>query len=175
MSTAYVLPLALRRRLKKPLGMLIRGSFEETIKRFKQILDVEKPPSIVSVGDAVSKNLVENGISPNLLIVDNRVMRENIAPVPLKADVEKHVKNPAGTITFEALNAIKEALKANHKTKIVVEGEEDLLALCAILYALEGSFVVYGQPGEGMVVVKVTKQKREEVARILKAMEVAKG
>ncbi|MEM3565428.1 MAG: DUF359 domain-containing protein [Candidatus Bathyarchaeia archaeon] len=175
MSTAYVLPSSLRRKLKKPLGMLIRGSFEETVKKFKHIVDVEKPPGIVSVGDTVSKNLVENGISPNLMIIDNRVMRKDIAPEPLNADVEKHVKNPPGTITFEALNTIKEALKANRKTKIVVEGEEDLLALCAILYAPENSFVIYGQPHEGMVVVKATKQKKEEVASILRAMEVAKG
>ncbi|MEM1563644.1 MAG: DUF359 domain-containing protein [Candidatus Bathyarchaeia archaeon] len=175
MSTAYVLPLVLRRKLKKPLGTLIGGSFEETVKKFKQILDKEKPPIIVAVGDAVSKNLVENGIRPNLLIVDNRVMRESITPLPLSAEIEKHVKNPPGTITFEALKAIKEALEADQKTKIVVEGEEDLLTLCAILYAPENSFVVYGQPRKGMVVVKATKQKKEEVAKILKAMEVAKG
>lgn len=175
MSIAYVLPLALRRKLKKPLGTLIRGSFEETVKKFKQILDEEKPPIIVAVGDTVSKNLVENGIRLNLLIIDNRVMRENITPLPLSAEVEKHVKNPPGTITFEALKAIKEALEADQKTKIVVDGEEDLLALCAILYAPENSFVVYGQPRKGMVVVKATKQKKEEVAKILKAMEVAKG
>lgn len=170
-----MLPLALRRKLKKPLGMLIRGSFEETVKRFKQIVDGEKPPSIISVGDTVSKNLAENGIFPNLMIIDNRVMRRDIAPAPLKADVERRVKNPPGTITFEALNAIKEALEANRRTKIVVDGEEDLLALCAILYAPEDSFVVYGQPREGLVVVKATRQKKEEVARILKAMGVAKG
>jgi len=175
MSTAYVLPSTLRRKLKKPLGMLIRGSFKETAEKFKQIVDEEKPPSIISVGDTVSKNLVENGISPNLIIIDNRVMRRDLAPAPLSAELERHVKNPAGSITFEALEAIKEALKANQRTKIIVEGEEDLLALCSILYAPENSLVVYGQPREGMVVVKATKKKKEEVARILKAMEVAKG
>ncbi|MEM2954229.1 MAG: DUF359 domain-containing protein [Candidatus Bathyarchaeia archaeon] len=174
MSIAYVLPLALRRKLKKPLGTLIRGPFKETIKEFKKIVDEEKPPSIISVGDTVSKNLTENGIFPNLMIVDNRVMRKDIAPVPLNADVEKHVKNPPGTITFEALNAIKEALEADQRMKIIVDGEEDLLTLCAILYAPENSFVVYGQPREGMVAVKATKQKKEEAARILKAMEVTK-
>lgn len=175
MSTAYALPFKLRKRLKKPLGELIKGSFEETVSRFKQIVEREKSPGIVSVGDAVSKNLAENGIYPNLLIVDNRIMRKNITPVALNADVEKQVKNPPGTITFEALNAVQKALKANHRTKIIVDGEEDLLALCAILYAPENFFVVYGQPREGIVVVKVTKQKKEEVAGILRAMEVAKG
>jgi uncharacterized protein (UPF0218 family) len=172
---AYVLPLKLRRRLKKPLGELIKGSFEETVSVFKQIVEREKPTGIVSVGDAVSKNLVENGICPKVLIVDNRIMRKNITPASLIADAEKRVKNPPGTITFEALNAIREALKVNHRTKIVVDGEEDLLALCAILYAPENFFVVYGQPGEGIVVVKATKQKKDEVTEILRAMETAKG
>jgi uncharacterized protein (UPF0218 family) len=175
MDTAYVLPLKLRGRLKKPLGELIKGSSEETVSVFKQIVEREKPMGIVSVGDAVSKNLVENGISPNLLIIDNRVMRKNITPVSLNADVEKRVKNPPGTITFEALNAVREALKSDHRTKIIVDGEEDLLALCAILYAPENFFIVYGQPSEGIVVVKATKRKKEEVAGILRAMEAAKG
>ena len=39
--------------------------------------------------------------------------------------------------------------------KIVVEGEEDLATLPAILYAPPGSVVVYGQPDEGSVLVKV--------------------
>lgn len=176
MITAYILPLTLRKKLKKPLGELIRGSFNETMGKLKQIIERENPPSIISVGDTVSKNLVKNGISPNLLIVDNRVMRKNITPVPLNVDTEKRVKNPPGTITYEALNAIQEALKTKQITKIVVDGEEDLLALCAILYALENSLVVYGQPREGIVIVKATKQKKAEVTEILNAMKVsAKG
>ncbi|MEM3594038.1 MAG: DUF359 domain-containing protein [Candidatus Jordarchaeaceae archaeon] len=172
MSIAYFLPLTLRKRLKKPLGELIQGSFKETASRFKQIVDREKPLCIISVGDAVSKNLVENNVFPQLLIVDNKIMRENIAPIPFNTYVEKHVKNPPGTITFEALNVIQEALKSSCKTKLVVDGEEDLLTLCAILYAPENSIIVYGQPREGRVVVKATKQKKTEVAEILKAMEV---
>jgi len=171
MSIAYALPTKLRRRLKKPLGELIRGSFSETMERVKVLIEEEKPPCVISVGDVVSKNLVENNIHPRLLIVDNRVMRFNIEPAKLEADEEKHVKNPPGTITFEALNAVQEALKTNGRVKIVVDGEEDLLTLAAIQYAPINSLIVYGQPHEGIVVVKATKQKKAEVAEILKAMQ----
>jgi len=47
-----------------------------------------------------------------------------------------------------------------------------LLTLAAVLYAPENSFVVYGQPLEGIVVVKVTEQKKKEITEVLKAMEI---
>ncbi len=171
MVTRYNLTPELRRKLKEPIGTLIRGSFIETMKRFKDIVEKEKPSSIISVGDTVSKNLVKNNMLPQLSIVDNRVMRRSIQPIPLAAEKTIYVKNPPGTITEEALKAIQEALKSNSRVKIVVDGEEDLLTLIAVLYAPENSFVVYGQPYEGVVVVKATRKKKAEVAGILKAME----
>jgi len=98
-------------------------------------------------------------------------MRKNIHPIPLIADKTIHIKNPPGTITREALEAIQEAIKSKCSVKIIVEGEEDLLTLIAVLYAPENSLVVYGQPHEGIVMVKATQEKKEEVAEILKAME----
>jgi hypothetical protein len=55
---------------------------------------------------------------------------------------------------------------------VVVDGEEDLLTLVAVLHAPEKSLVVYGQPQEGIVVVRVTKQKKEMIRRIVEAMEM---
>jgi uncharacterized protein (UPF0218 family) len=54
-----------------------------------------------------------------------------------------------------------------------VDGEEDLLTLIAVLNAPEKSLVVYGQPYEGIVVVKVTAKKKAEAMEILKAMKTA--
>lgn len=171
MVAKYNITPELRRKLKEPMGTLIRGSFIETMKRFKDIVEKEKPSSIISVGDTVSKNLAKNHMLPQLSIVDNRVMRRSIQPIPLAAKKTIYVKNPPGTITEEALKAIQEALKSNSRVKIIVDGEEDLLTLIAVLYAPENSFVVYGQPYEGVVVVKATQNKKAEVAEILKAME----
>jgi len=174
MTVSYILTPDLRRKLKEPIGTLIQGSFAETMKRLKDITEREKPPSIISVGDTVSKNLVKNSIFPQLTIIDNIVMRKSILPIPLTAGKTTHVKNPPGTITEEARAAIEEALKSNNRVKIVVDGEEDLLTLAAVLYAPENSFVIYGQPYKGIVVIKATPEKKAEVARILKAMETAR-
>jgi uncharacterized protein (UPF0218 family) len=172
MVTRYRLTPELRKKLKKPIGTLIRGSFNETMKKLKDLVEKENPPMIVSVGDSVSKNLTENDMFPKLSIVDNKVMRKRIQPIALTADKTLYVKNPPGTITDEALATIQEALEHNRRVKIVVDGEEDLLTLATVLYAPENSFVVYGQPLEGIVVVKVTEQKKKEITEVLKAMEI---
>lgn len=171
MAIAYSLTPELRRRLKQPLGVLIQGSFIDAVNRFKELAEKEKPSCIISVGDTVSRNLVKNGVIPKLAIVDNLAMRKATQPFLFKAGKVVDVRNPAATITDEAVVAIQDALRGSSLTKIVVEGEEDLLALVAISFAPEDAFVVYGQPYEGIVVVKVTSAKKAEVAAILKAME----
>ena len=166
----YLTP-ELRVRLKQPLGILIRGSFVDTAKRFRGMVEKERPPSIIAVGDTVSKNLAESSFSPLLSIIDNKCMRKSTTPAKLTADQTVYVKNPQGTITEEAETAIESALKGSQHVKMVVDGEEDLLTLVAIAHAVEGSFVIYGQPYEGIVVVKVTPEKKTEIAAILKSME----
>lgn len=171
MCVLYRLTPKLRRELKKPIGTLLRGSFDETMKKLIDLVQEREPPMVISVGDRVSQNLAESKISQKLSIVDNKIMRRRIKPIPLIAEDVLYVHNPSGTITEEALEAIRKALRSNRRAKIVVDGEEDLLALIAVMYAPENSLVVYGQPREGIVVIKVTSQKRTEIAEILEAME----
>jgi len=117
--------------------------------------------------------MAKHSILPHLAIVDNRVMRQPREPVVLKVNQTIHVKNSPGTITAEAWLAVKEALKQKRLIKIVVDGEEDLLALVVLLHAPLNALVVYGQPYEGIVVVQVTKRKRQKARRIIEAMQPA--
>jgi uncharacterized protein (UPF0218 family) len=171
MPIKYNLTPELRVKLKQPLGTLIRGSFTETTKRFSEMVNKEQPTSIIAVGDTVSKNLAKNHIVAKLSIIDNKCMRRNVQSTPLATEKTLHVKNPQATITQEAIAAVQEALQSSQHTKIVVEGEEDLLTLIAIMNAPQDSFVLYGQPHEGIVVVKVTQAKKTEISELLRAME----
>ena len=171
MPIKYSLTPELRVRLKQPLGSVIRGSFIETIKKFSVMVNREKPSSVISVGDTVSRNLAKNHILPRLSIIDNRCMRKSIRPTLLATEKTLYVKNPQGAITDEAIAAVQEALQSSGHAKIVVDGEEDLLTLIAIMQAPQDSLVLYGQPHEGIVVVKVTRDKKAEVSEILRAME----
>jgi hypothetical protein len=174
MPIAYIVTPKLRTKLKEPFGTLIQGTFSETMNKLETIAESEKPPRIISVGDTVSRNLHEHGVNPQLSITDNKRMRKRIQPRIFPAKSVFRVKNPQGTITEEAITAIHEALESGEQTQIIVDGEEDLLTLIAVLHAPEGSLVVYGQPYKGIVVVKVTPEKKAKVMEILKAMKIAR-
>jgi uncharacterized protein (UPF0218 family) len=174
MAVAYNITPKLREKFKEPFGLLIRGSFSETMDKMESIAKREKPPKIISVGDAVSRNLHEHQINPQLSITDNKRMRRRIQGRIFTGKNVVHVKNPQGTITEEAIVAIKEALESDEFVQVIVDGEEDLLVIVAVFYAPEKSLVVYGQPYEGIVVVKVTSEKKAEAAEILKAMKTVR-
>jgi len=162
----------LRKELKTPLGLLIRGSSEETTKALKELIEKMKPKQIISVGDVVSENMIRAGIRPQVLVVDNKVMRMPIDPIEVDVDRTSHVKNPPGTLTDETWRVVEEAMRSEGTTKVVVDGEEDLLALVVVLCAPRNSLVVYGQPDEGMVVVDVTEKTIGRVRNVIDEMEV---
>lgn len=168
----YRLTDELRTKLKKPLGRLIRGQPNETMKRLSNVIDREKPAKILAIGDTVTLSMAKHGVSADVYVVDNKVMRKPISPVSLETGDVVHVRNPPGTITPEAWEAIQKAAKQSSIIKIVVEGEEDLLTLPAIIHAPEGSIVVYGQPNVGIVLVRVTARKKRETRALVEALTV---
>jgi hypothetical protein len=101
-------------------------------------------------------------------------MRKHARPFASTAQETLHVQNPKATITDEAITAVRNSFGNGNRIQIVVDGEEDLLALVAVLYAPENSLVVYGQPYEGIVVIKVTQAKRTEISEILNTMQNAR-
>ena len=175
MNVEYTLTPRLRIFLKDPFGTLITGNAKETIAALKQLIEKEKPARLVSVGDVVSQNMHESGLNPQLTVIDHISLRDQVMPKQAPADNTVYVDNPQGTITKEAVSAIKAALESNAHTHIEVKGEEDLLTLVAVLYAPENSFVVYGQPHLGIVVVKASLEKKDQVKQFLKEMKASKS
>jgi uncharacterized protein (UPF0218 family) len=170
MSDIYTITPELRDKLKDPFGVLVKGTFDQTMAKMGEI-QKQNPPKIISVGDIVTKNLLKYNIPPDVAIVDNQSMRKKLQPSEHIVEGIK-VKNPQGTITKEAIEAIKKALKNSKQAQhIIVDGEEDLLTIIAVLYAPEKSVVVYGQPYEGIVLVEVSPEKKIEASKFLKEME----
>ena len=174
MAAAYRVTPELRVKFKDPFGMLIRGSFVETMDKMAEIVAREKPPKIISVGDTVSRNLYERQLNLQLSITDNKRRRKVVQPTIFAGMRIVKVINPQGTITEEAIAAVRQALESEERVHILVDGEEDLLTIVAVLYAPENSFVVYGQPFEGIVVVKVTSGKKAAAEEFLKAMKTVR-
>ena len=165
------LPVSMRAELKKPLGKLLAGPPSETVNLLKRVLKQKKPPYFAVVGDFTSKNVLDAGLEPDLVVVDNRVMRSEVPPVDLGERQRITVFNQAGTVEAGAWSALEEAVILKSRASVIVEGEEDLLVLPLISLTPIGSLIVYGQPREGMVVVEVTKKIKGWVEDFLSRME----
>ena len=157
--------------MKAPLGLLIRGSFKDTTKKLKKLVEEKKPVKLISVGDKVSRNIIENGIYLDLAIIDNKVMRKPITPIKFEAKPYQ-VRNPPGILTDEAWKVTSEAINHKKQAKVQVKGEEDLLTLVAVLSAPNGSIVVYGQPRKGIVVINVTEESKKKMRQIVDKMNI---
>jgi len=165
------LPESMRTELKKPLGKLLTGSPNETVILLRRILTKKKSPYFAVVGDFTSKNVLDAGLEPDLVVVDNRVMRSEVPPVDLGERQKITAINQAGTVDPSAWSALEKAVILKSRASVIVEGEEDLLVLPLISLAPIGSMIVYGQPREGMVVVEVTEKMKGWVEDFLSRME----
>ena len=68
--------------------------------------------------------------------------------------------NPAGIITKELTAALLTALQKDIKY-VFVDGEEDTATIVLVLILPLGAKIYYGQPGEGMVELAVTEEKKQ--------------
>ena len=114
---------------------------------------------LITVGDATTQKMMQYGIVPSVQIVDGTEKRAR-RDLPDRGLLRTRIRcsNPPGGITEEAITAIGEALASPKPSRILVDGEEDLLVLPVCTSAPLGSTVMYGQPNEGLVVVHVSAQ-----------------
>ncbi|MEM2990451.1 MAG: DUF359 domain-containing protein [Halobacteria archaeon] len=170
------LPQSLRKRLKKPLGKLYSG--DNCMEKLKgDIEKIEKcKQKIITVGDIVTYSAIKAGIMPDVAIVDEKTLRTRVSEEVIEDTKQVFSKtaravNPAGTITPELIASIEEALNSKHPVRIFIEGEEDLATLPAIALAPLSSVIIYGQPSEGIVAVKVTDSKKKLARALMEKME----
>lgn len=162
----YILPETLKEELRIPLGKLIQETeLEKELKNARYI---------IAVGDITAITLFEKGIVPNLTVVDFKTKRKfskEIADKVKKIGEEViKVENPAGTITMELWTAIATAYSRNKKTRIEINGEEDLAVIPCAFLSPENSFLVYGMPNRGLVVMEITMEKRRQMMGFLSKM-----
>jgi uncharacterized protein (UPF0218 family) len=136
---------------------------------------VTGPQVVVTVGDRVTETFGKLGRVPDVQIVDGRENRleRRLPDVPCSRTIR--VRNPAATITENAIAGINDAFKGRKPARVLVEGEEDLLAIPAIVLAPASAAVFYGQPGVGIVMVRVTPASRSRNRALLAKMGAIDG
>jgi uncharacterized protein (UPF0218 family) len=174
-SKVYRVPEKLRLQLKSPLGELIPDRLVSKAAILSRIPSKPKTRTIiVSIGDRSTERLVEFSIDHNLEILDQIEKRSSRSLVPFSGEVEKilFAKNEPGTISSEALTALVVSLEQIEEDpaipiRIQIDGEEDLLTLPVLAYFPPETVVMYGQPGEGLVIVQARGEPRKRSWDIL--------
>ena len=169
MPRAYKLPGELRQTLSAPLGRVF-DTDESAEAGFKRLLT--ESPMLITVGDRVTETAGSLGRVPDIQVVDGLERRDKREPpsVPYVRLVE--VKNPAGTLTVEAIEGMREAFGGRKPVRVLVDGEEDLMTLLAVGMAPVSALVLYGQPGVGVVAVKVDGVSKSRSRALLAKMGI---
>ncbi|MBT4327081.1 MAG: GTP-dependent dephospho-CoA kinase family protein [Candidatus Nitrosopelagicus sp.] len=162
------LPDSKRDSFKNPLGVLLPESQADKA-GIEQYLSDDS--YIITVGDRTTEKMIEFGIIPSLQIIDGIEKREKRESIKLEGTIELTVDNPPAEITDSSIEIIKKAFSMDGKIRIMVNGEEDLLVIPVCVYAPDNSVVMYGQPNEGLVIVKITSEIRNKTQKLLDLME----
>lgn len=153
--------------LKEPFGTLIRDN-EVTIGLVTEIL--KKAPKVIAVGDTTTEKLVGFGFIPDISVTDcmeKRVIKASKFEYPVDKTI--HLDNKPGELSEQVVLEVKKLILANaydSKIRIIIKGEEDLVALPFLMYSPNDWVICYGQPNEGLVIVQVTEDSKKKAMLI---------
>ena len=161
-------PEEVKEELRKPLGRLYEGDVKESSRRAVEEILAREVRQVTTVGDVTTKSFMEHGLRPKTIIIDKRFERREFGE---EIDISSYrvvkVENPAGRITPSSADAVFEAIQDRNNVALVVYGEEDLLALPAVLASGDGDVVAYGQPRRGCVVIFVSEEIRRRILDLI--------
>lgn len=161
----YHLPHHLRSQLRKPLGTLLT---KNDLGSFKQ-----ESPFLTAVGDITTLSLLQEGITPAIAFIDGKTQRRMLSTdIAALTSWQMHALiNTAGTISPKAAASYQTALQSylsTHQPQLIyVTGEEDLLALVAMLLSPLSSYVIYGQQDKGMIALFITPEQKNYAKSLL--------
>lgn len=170
----FCLPDTMRSEMRRQFGILYHGDGKKIIEKI--LHDIGSPANLITVGDISTFNVLQCNTIPDISIIDEKTHRK-----PTDSNIIKgiryysfkmmYVNNPSGCVTSELVCAISEAISINEPVQIMVNGEEDLAALPAILLAPISSVVIYGLPDEGAIVVTVTPDIKVRICDMMERMK----
>ncbi|MCG2691221.1 pantetheine-phosphate adenylyltransferase [Microgenomates group bacterium] len=122
----------------------------------------------ISIGDIATISLLAKKIKPDLAVVDLKTKRQpafsNLSALGLKPGLT--APNPPGTITTDLAKKILSCLSQNISS-LLVDGEEDLAVLPAILLSPLKTTIFYGQPDQGLVKIIVTEKTKAKALNLI--------
>lgn len=149
-----------RRVLALPIGLQLPADPYKAHSFLKFLINLDKPPLVICVGDVVCLNAVKYSTPVNIYILDQKTLRtiEIEISEKIRYDVLLSCRNDRGTVSIESVKAISSGIERalrDKKVLINVNGEEDLLVIPALLLSPYRSIIAYGHWRGALVVLPV--------------------
>ncbi len=169
MTVVYEPTEADREALRDPRGPVVDGR-----DALVDALQDEAYSHLIAVGDRVSTDLARSPLDPDICVVDGKIQRSAASDDATALLDDRHTltaANPAGRITEGAWNTVRAAVARDCPTVVDVDGEEDLLALPAILFAPPTARIVHGHWEDGAVLLTPDDALKRFVRDLLDAAQ----
>ncbi len=162
-----------RELLRIPCGIAIYLPEERAVKVLDIIIEDFNPPLVVAVGDVITRNLIKNEQRVDVAIVDMKTRRDfQVSPPPKGLfHLTLETFNEAGTISLHAWGAVSLAItlaSTGLRVLVLVKGEEDLLAIPAMLSSPDRSLVIYGLMTGALVATPTSRYLRKSLTIFIK-------
>ncbi len=144
-------------------GYIIYDDAPESVLKAREIIGNGR---IITIGDIVSLNFLEY-FKSDIIVIDHISRRKKLKQTIKNLPETVSCTNPPGTINFECVTALHKILSKG-RGALYVKGEEDLLALPAIILCREGDFIIYGNWQGFMQIIPCTNFFRRIAMRLLK-------
>ncbi|WP_229657615.1 DUF359 domain-containing protein [Thermocladium modestius] len=162
---------SLRRLMAVPFAVSIPREPPASVHHAKAAAEDLGLQLLITVGDVVTSNVRRYWREPDVAIIDGRTRRYGIGEAERTGTV---IDNPPATLISESFiavrNAVEEAVRGR-RSVIWVNGEEDLLAIPAVLESPVGSAVMYGLYTGYLVLVPVVPAYKLLMLKLLALME----
>ncbi len=152
------LPPECRGLFKKPFGLLYP--------EFSDVVSKLDGRCFCTVGDVVTQNAFLHNLRPDVSVIDGVTKRCRCVSKPALPDHVLRVTNPAGTITDELVDTLRQAVEMRPSV-VMVDGEEDLAVLPLVEILPDSAVILYGQPDEGVVFCEVNDALRQNARKLL--------
>ena len=159
-----------RESLRIPVGNVFRTTDDV-------LSYLHKKHMIIAVGDVIANSLQQKNMQADISVIDGKTRRDEKIEEKIVSPAAKRweSQNDAGTIAREAVNSLQAAIQAFQQTQekqlLMVSGEEDLLAIPAILLSPLHTIVVYGLFGKGIVAVEVSEQNKQDLHNLFRKFQ----
>ncbi len=153
-------------RLPEEKKYLFKAPFGTLYPEISDLLPLLGGQAIYSVGDVVTSRLLQHGVIPAVAVIDGHTMRVTCVNEPQAYSRVVRVKNPPGAISDALIRELAAAVN-NPPVLIIVEGEEDLAVIPLVILAREGDLILYGQPGEGVVIRLIDSQAKRRAQELM--------